>query len=435
MSSATSSRLIGLICLVWLFLPAGLRQTFGRTPQEPDSLEAAVPFTIRQADHFFQRRDSTGLQTYLLQGNVHVTRGGSVIKCDNLTYFPVSSYFLCTGRVLVADTSRSLNSDSLFYYVDSGYYRALGGLRWSSGELSGTGELGEYWRDRDVMTVTGRAVACDSLRRIEADRLAYDYRAERLEASGAVRLTDSQSGSTAVAAGAVYRRAAGESTLTGRPVVTYYTQTDTLKENPYKLTGDRIVSWRGDSLAAVGRVKLSDDSLTVTADSLFYDRSRDVSYFRGGPPLIEHPKYKLHSRLLDVFTTGRALQRICATGGGRGEFFLEKTKAETPDSAAGTGTGCWIEGDSLELFFGESGLDSICSAGGARSYFREGAETGINYLLGDRILLIWQGGALEVVEVTRGGRGLYLPADTGGAITVIPDSAGFRADSSKLRKR
>lgn len=435
MSSATSSKPARTLWPVWLLLVSGLYVQSGRCQPPPDSARTEVPFTILHADQFVQRRDSTGLQRYLLQGDVHITRAGSTIKCDELIYYPDANYFLCSGRVLVADTSRSLSSDTLYYYVDSGYYKALGNLHWSSGEFTGTGGAGEYWREREIMAVTGDAAARDSLRLITAERLEYSYLTETLVATGNVNLTDRESHSTAVATAGVYRRSAGEVVLSGRPVVTYYAEDDTLHTNPYNLTGDRIVNWAGDSLAAAGRVRLAADSLTVTADSLFYDRKRNVSYFRGGPPVIEHPKYELRGQLLDVFSAGRALERVVAAGEGRGEFFSGESAGKAADSTLDSEAGSWIEGDSLELFFGAGALDSISSAGNARSYFRENAQAGINYLQGDRILLIWQEGALEVVEVTRGGRGLYLPPDSGGAITVIPDSAGFKTDSSKPRNR
>ncbi|HLA39810.1 MAG TPA: hypothetical protein VJ417_07430, partial [Candidatus Glassbacteria bacterium] len=284
MSSVTNSKPARLLWPVWLLLQAGLYVQSGWGQETPDSTKAEIPFTIHHADQFVQTRDSTGLQCYQLRGTVHVTRSGSTIKCDELVYYPAGNYFHCVGNVLVADTSRSLNSDTLYYYVDSGYYKALGRLRWSSGEFTGAGWVGEYWRERDVMAVSGEATAHDSLRLVSADRLEYDYSRETLAATGNLHLTDRESHSTAVAAAGVYRRSAGEMVLTGRPLVTYYVEDDTLGENPYNLTGDHIVSWAGDSLAAAGRVRLTDDSLMITADSLFYDRSRNVSYFRGGEP-------------------------------------------------------------------------------------------------------------------------------------------------------
>jgi len=393
-----------------------------------------IPFTIEQADHLFQRKDPSGAERFILQGNVKVVRVSSRIECGSLTYYPSGSYFLCVDSVFLTDTERILHSDTLFYYVEQAHYTALGSLRWATKEFSGTGLRGDYYRDSELMAVEGRAVARDSLREIRADKLEYDYGSETLRATGNVEMLEVESGSMAVASSALYQRKTGLLTLSGRPRVTYYEADDTLSLDPYYLTSDILKSYANDSLFAIGRVRLWDDSLSITSDSLFHDRVAGVSYFRKGPPVVENPRYNLQGELLDVFIDSRRLKRINAVRNARGEFYFEGERRDLGRISADEepAIGSWIEGDNLELYFGEEALDSIVALGNARSYFRETAESGVTYIQGTRLLLIWRDGALGTVEVTDGGRGLFLPADSSVGMTVIPDSAGFKTHHDSL---
>lgn len=405
------------------------------TAQSPAQQEDSgrMPFKLVRAGNYFQRTDSTGAKTLVLQSDVLITHDQSTISCDLLEFFPDSGYIRCTDSVRVADTVRTLYSDTLYYYVDSAYYRAVGSLRWQSEDLHGSGDAGQYWRDTDIFRVTGNAFAADSTRELHSNSMEYDYNTEELLADGDVHFVDTESGSEATAAGASYDSENKLLVLRGRPVLTYFEESDTLREDPFRLTGDVVTAFSSDSLVASGRVRLWQDSLTVTSDSLFHDRSHNRSFFRGGPPQVEHPDYRLTSHMLDVYSRERELERIEAAGEGRGEFWSEQPDSVSADEAAKYIS--WIEGDSLNLFFSGGAMDSIYASGAARSYYNESAESGVNYVQGGVILLVFKDNQLDVVEVGEGGRGVYLPPDSGGAITVIPDSAGFKSNPDSIIPR
>lgn len=438
MYSATNSKYRSFLEFVVLLLIAVSRLFSQAADSVSPAAAEQVPFTIEHADHFFQRNAPSGESRFILQGNVRVKRGPSGIDCGSLTYFPAERYFLCLDSVHVIDPQRSLSSDSLFYYLDSARYLALGHLWWTAENFTGTGWRGEYFRDKEIMVVNGEAEASDSLRRITADRLEYDYLSQVLRATGTVQLVELKSGSKALAASGSYDRNTGQVVLAGRPVVTYYDRSDSLSPRTYHLSCDLLRGYGRDSLCALGRVHLWEDSLSITADSLFYDRQTGTSYFRGGQPVVENPSYKLSGALLDMVASGRSLEKVTAVRGSRGEFyFSRKAGADStahPDSLK-RDVGSWIEGDSLELFFGHGALDSLAASGTARSYFRKNSESGINYLQGSRILLIWQEKALDRVEVSRGGRGLYLSPDTLAGMHRSPDSSGFEKPRPRSSKK
>ena len=408
-----------LAVVLWMF-PSPLP---GRESGVDGSSEAGkkVPFTIERADRFFQRTDSAGVERFILQGNVLIIRAGSRIRCGILTYFPDSRRFLCLDSVLLTDMDRRVRSDTLLYYVDEARYRALGSLRWAGNSLTGSGRQGDYYRSEDLLVVEGEAVAEDSLHRIEAEKLEHDNKNSRLRATGGLILTEKKSGSKATAASGLYERATGITTLTGRPLLDFYDKTDTLRLKPYHLTCDRLVSFGGDSMAAVGRVRLWDDSLIITSDSLFHVAQSGCSYFRAGEPRIDNPSYNIRGEQIDVHTRDRRLERVVAVGKARGEFYQNGLASH--DSAAGVGN--WIEGDTINVVFSPGSLDSIAASGSARSYFRENPQAALNYVIGARIVLIWREGLVERVEVAGGGRGLYLLPDTLDQISVNPDSTGI----------
>ncbi len=423
MCSATSSERLPLTrhlllqgLLFALLLPAA-------TPSARQDSGQSVPFKIRHADQFVQSKDSTGARLYVLLGNVLIVREATSISCDSLTYFPDNGFFHCIGSVHVADSVRSLSSDTLFYYLDRAYYRAAGDMRWSSGKLWGSGNQGEYWRGSALFRVTGEAFAADSARELHSETMEYESATGVLRAQGDVRFSESESGSTGAAASARYSSGDKLLVLRGRPVLTYYEDEDSLRQDPFSLTGDVATSFGRDSLTATGRVRLWRDSLSVTSDSLFHNLATDRSYFRGGPPRVEHPEYRLSAERLDISSRERHLELIEAEVGGRGEFSTGGDSAEQRGLRREHGS--WIEGDTLRLFFSRNAMDSIYAAGSARSFYRENELSGVNYVQGGIILLVFEDNLLEVVEVRDGGRGVYVPPDTGGVITVIPDSSGF----------
>ncbi|MFC1614228.1 hypothetical protein ACFL5K_02910, partial [Gemmatimonadota bacterium] len=380
-----------------------------------------IPFTIERADHFFQRVDSSGAERFILQGNVVIDYSGSRIRCQTLTYFPATRHFLCLDSVRLTDPDRQVSSDTLLYYVDSAHYRALGSLRWVTSGFVGSGRQGDYFRMKEMLIVEGEAVAEDSSYRIEAEKLEYDYKNSRLLATGGIVLTDKKARSKANAASGLYERDSGITTLTGRPLLELYDDSDTLALRPYYLSCDRLRSFGSDSMIAVGRVKLWDDSLTINSDSLFHDVVNGISYFRGGLPLIDNPGYNMRGERIDVHIRQRKLDRVVAVGAGRGEFYQNGIARD--DSSAGSCN--WIEGDTLNVAFGSVGLDSIVSSGGARSYFREDPQAALDYVIGEKIVLVWRQGLIDRVDVKGGGRGLHLLPDSLNQMFDNPDSAGI----------
>ena len=204
-------------------------------------------------------------------------------------------------------------------------------------------------------------------------------------------MTDKKARSTANAASGLYERDNGITTLTGRPLLELYDESDTLSLRPYYLNCDRLRSFGPDSMIAVGRVKLWDDSLTISSDSLFHDAVNGTSYFRGGSPLIDNPAYNMRGERIDVHIHNRELDHIVAIGVGRGEFYQNGLARN--DSSAGTCN--WIEGDTLKVAFGSVGLDSIVSSGRARSYFREDPQAALDYVIGEKIILVWRKGLID----------------------------------------
>jgi lipopolysaccharide export system protein LptA len=437
MCSVKNSRSVLLFWLYLVFLPAGnAHPDQGVSPEIPPADQEQFPFIIEHADHFYHRQSTDSVETFVLKGSVRVKHSASLISCGTLTYFPAGRYFLCVDSVHISDPGRNMLSDTLFYYVDSAYYQAFGHFQWTSSGFSGSGQKGDYYRQEGRMVVTGEASARDSLREIKADKLEYYDSSETIKATGGLRFFDRQTYSDAVASSGLYERRTNLVTLYGRPKVTYYEENDTLHLQPYYLTGDLLRSFSRDSLCATGRVRLWDDSLTVTADSLFYDKKEGISYFRNGGPQVESQSYRLTGSLIDVTSSARRLRRVRAMVKARGEFYnlQEKEGEKTSDKEEKKRETSWVEGDTLDILFGPAGLDSIAALGDARSYFCENRESGINYLQGKRIYLIWQDEKLDRVDVEGGGRGLFLKPDTTAGKAAVSDSAARGSADKGIKK-
>ncbi len=131
----------------------------------------------------------------------------------------------------------------------------------------------------DIIYLFKNARYSDATIRLVADSLVYSKQSERIEARGAVKVTNIRTGSTITSPHIDYLRAvqgmrdSSEVLALERPTVRYIptrTTADTAVAEPYVIVADRLRGLGSSFLWGGGAVTIDRGSLTGTADSMFY---------------------------------------------------------------------------------------------------------------------------------------------------------------------
>ncbi|MDT8340977.1 MAG: hypothetical protein RQ751_05645 [Longimicrobiales bacterium] len=169
----------------------------------------------------------------------------------------------------------------------------------------------------------------DATRSLRATNARYFDRVGRLEADGAVRLTDKESGNVLTGENLLYLRAippgrpTEELTLWGgRPHALLHTggggtgDPAAPARTPYDVTADRIFLRGSSFFQAAGRVEVVRDSLNAFADTLRYEELGE-RLLLSREARVEQARYDLLGREILLHAPGDTLRRVEARGEGR----------------------------------------------------------------------------------------------------------------------
>jgi lipopolysaccharide export system protein LptA len=317
-------------------------------PFKPSSLAAqdSPPLVLKRAEYVRQRKIK-GKTTIILEGNVIWTRGDQRLRCGRARYYEEDGLLFLSEDVYLYDKGRTVSADSARYTRGEGSAVAIGGV---SVELSG-GEV--------VVTADSMDFALN-----EGEYWAYKRPRIFLQESGGG------------ASGGI------------------------------EIRGERSHMVENRLMALSGPVDISGDSLTGGADSLCYDMERE-KIFLVGASWIEVGAYRLRGDRIELFVPERVLSRGISCGNARGE----ETEKEPSVAGEEEGNGLlnWIEADSIALSFRDNRIDSLLAWPDVRSFYqvhrKEGREE--NYIVGDRILMIWDHGKIGEISVKGRSEGVY----------------------------
>ncbi len=314
----------------------------------------------------------------------------SVRRQMNLVTVPGGTHVFAGGGVFgrCQDTPTTMSSDSLAWFSDRGELRLLGSV---------------HFRDSTGI--------------LDADRVTYWVRQERLVAQGNVYTQNLKSRSDLRGPNLDYLRAVPpirdtvELYAAGRPTIHFYSQRDTAAADsarPFVIVADRVRMRGNDRMWGGGHVTIDRENLAARGDSAFLDLAGDAGMLVGGNPQLRDTsanRYSLTGRRIDFALTPEHEVRTVvskgdATAGGQDWVLRSDTLHIAVDSGriqraqawGRTGRATAISGlntvvaDSLDIHMPEQVVRLVWAYGNGRATSKpDSVRTEVDWLSGDTL--------------------------------------------------
>jgi len=304
---------------------------------------------------------------------------------------------------------RVVEGDSLTYFLE-------GAVRAHRGPIQMRSDRATIYRQSQVADFQVNVHFWDETTEIYADRLLYYEVSNQALATGSVQVIDRRSGSQVAADTVLYQRDQGRVTARPRPHGIVLPQDTTRQEDPFHVYADVMVfesDTTGTQMDGMGRVLIERTDLTAVGDSLHYAESDSRVALRK-EPRVETLETYLTAERVDVLLDDNRIDALVALGEARAVDKKATVPAAVPAAFNHVAEQSFLEGDSLYVEFAEGRIDWLVAHGRARSLNfalespRGSIETwSINYLLGDRLELNFEGDTLSRVVASGGHRGVY----------------------------
>jgi lipopolysaccharide export system protein LptA len=303
-----------------------------------------------------------------------------------------------------------------------------------------------YFETAGELRFLGRVHFRDSVSTLDADRVTYWLRQERLVAEGNVTTRNLRTGSEMRGPFLDYLRAVPpvrdtiELYAHGRPAIRFQRESGPPAGEPFVIVADRVRMRHTDRMWGSGRVTIDRSDLSARADSAILNLADSVAYLIGSPEVVgrdtsapaDSNSYRLTAHRIRFDLTGR--QDI------RRAFGAGRARAVGPD---------WtLRGDTLDIAF-DSARVQRAQAWGMMDDVQPSAHSGLSVVLGDSLDIQLPGQVMREVWAYRRGlartrpdstvveedwlagdtlRAVFAVADTGGAAS--PDD-GASADTAR----
>lgn len=253
-----------------------------------------------------------------------------------------------------------------------------------------------YFQDRNELQMMGRVHFEDSTATLDADRVTYWTRQERLEARGNVFTRNRRSGSELRGPYLDYLRAVPgvrdtlETIAVQRPTIHFRSMRDSARADrePFVVVADRVRTRHTDRMWASGRVTIDRTDLSARADSAMLNLGDSLGYLIGAPEVVgrdtaapaDSGTYRL---------TGQRI-RFALTGD------QEIRRAVSAGRALATGPDWRLRGDTLDILL-DSGQVQRAQAWGLMDEEQPSARSGLNLVLGDSLDIQMPGQVMRLI--------------------------------------
>jgi len=380
-------RLASLLVLGGMGLTAAAR---GAAPEAP-----APPLNLA-ADNVSGTRGPEG-DIVLLNGNVHITRGTTVITSETGRYLRGKGMLYLDRHVRMVDSTTTVSCDHAAYSEDSDVLELMGAVHITDRDAVLEAPSGTYDRKHGRADLYGKVTAADSTQRVTCDRLAYFRNENRFEARGHVVGEDVHHRTTLLADSVDYHRADHEAVARGNPVMRS-------RDKDGRVAELRAITLRLNSeqrlAEAIDSVRVERDTLQARADYALFDDQADRGWLLGHPRAWDD-ETTVTGDTLEIWTEHRALRRFVVRHGATIDY-----AGARPDTRGETSR---LTGQQIDVFFANDVMDSLVAVGQAKDEYqavpRAGKTAEKNHSQGDTITVFFADRKIEraVVEGTASG--------------------------------
>ncbi len=340
-----------------------------------------TPIVLDRADAL-QVFEENGIRRQELRGNVRMIRDSLTVDCQTAIFYPDSGLVIFKDKVEFRDPVRTLFADQVIYNDVTQEVDASGQVRiYQSDSLAATARRAKY-RERFK-----QAYLYDDVRMRQENR--------KINLTGEVGFLD-------------HEREYGW--VTGNPVLT---ERDSTLRLLTEIHGDTIHYSEAEKLARVGGdVTVERDSLIGHGTSLVYSTGERVATLTG-KPAAERGLDDMHGDTIRLFFDEDRINRVLVSG---------RALVTSPADSGFSEPRHRMEGKEMTLWVTEGRLDSALIEGTAvATYFirEDGKPKGLNVTSGDRLHVYFDERKISRIHIVGGTMGDYTPQRL---VSILPDT-------------
>jgi len=294
----------------------------------------------------------------LLNGNVLITRGRTVITSESGRYLRTQGMLYLDGRVRMVDSTTTIACEHAAYSEDEDVLQLVGRVVITDRDAVIRAPSGTYYRRTGRADLYGGVTAADSSQHLTCDRMVYQREERRLEARGHVVGQDLQNRMTLLADSVDYDREGHEAVARGTPVLRSRDREGRITElraQTLKLNNESRIA------EAIDSVRIVRDSLQATADYGLFDDRADRGWLLGTPRAWDD-ETTVTGDTLEIWTEKRALRRFVV----RGDATIDYLGAR-PDTRGETSH---LFGNRIDVHVTRDVIDSLVAIGKARNQYQ-----------------------------------------------------------------
>lgn len=341
-----------LVSLCWLFIFSALIR----------AQESQEKMRLHNADSM-SGMNINGQSVIRLVGNVEFRQGDAVVLCNEAHQYQDEEKTVFVGDVSFTDKNKAIYGDIVTYYEPLKMFLAVSNVKLVDSTKTLLADTLEYYEDEE------KAIAKSNVHMLDD--------AERVELTG--KYTE-------------YLRETGYAKVLGNPV---FSKMDSTDEIELTIKGELIESFDdGDSVKVVNNVEIIRGEINAQCGKLTYFKTEDKISLQLSPSAIR-VNDKLTGNVIDLLLLNNKVTDI--------NVFGRAVVTTKVDSAIETSIPYDIlTGEKVLVSVFEEKIDTVIILGRATSYYHvidDSVEQGINKVLGDEILMVFEESAIKQVYV------------------------------------
>lgn len=357
----------------------------------------------------------------LLNGDVRITRGLTVITADRGRYLRSQGMLYLDDRVRLVDTTTTLRCQHAAFSEEKDLLEVTGDVVITDRGATLKAPFGTYDRGRGRAELYGGVVAEDSTQIVHCERLTYWRDSMLVKARGRVRGDAKKDKFRLLADSVDYDRRAHLAVATGKPML----ESEDERGRVARISAKRLrLNTETRRAEAIDSVLVDRDTLKATGDYAVFDDRAERGWLYGHPRAWDN-ETTVTGDTLEVWTVKRTLQRFVV----RSNATLDYQGAR-PGSEGETSR---LTGDRMDVFFADDEMDSLMSVGNARNEYQAVARPGktaeTNLAVGDTITVHLKDGKIDRAVVRGKASGEYHME------TAVGDTTAAKAEIVKYRAR
>jgi lipopolysaccharide assembly outer membrane protein LptD (OstA) len=338
----------------------------------------------------------------LLNGNLHITRGRSVLTANHGRYMRTAGILDLDGKVKMVDSTTTVTCDHASYSENDDLLKLNGNVVVTDRDAVLKAPSGTYDRRNGSADLFDGVQGHDKQQRIVCDRAVYQRDSLLLHAIGNVHAYDDQNRLELTADRVDYDRRSKWANAAGSPklqVKDDQGKAATIEALSLRLNTETRLAEARDSVYVVR------DTMQARADAGRFDDAAQRGWLTGNPRAWDNES-RVTGDTLELWTEARKLKRVVV---------LQNAVMDYSGLRAGNeGETSRLTGDRVDAFVTGNTMDSLVAVGKPRNLYSAPAKPGKtaerNEATGDTITVFFKDKKIDHARVDGSAQGEYRPA-------------------------